>query len=318
MNTSILIAGIILTSTAVLAAADDERFRKLVPADAKVEQLAGGMKFTEGPVWSDEDSGFLIFSDIPANELKRWDAKNGLTVFRADSNQTNGNTRDGNGRLISCEHAARRVTRTEKDGTTTVVASAYTGKFNSPNDAVVMRDGTMWFTDPPYGLPKGEKRELDKNYVFIVRDDLHVAPAASDFDMPNGLCLSPDEKKLYVADSGKPHHIRVFDVMSTVGDDPAAGRPAVSWQLANGRVFCVIDNGVPDGIRCDEHGNVWSSAGDGVHVFAPDGKLIGKVRVPESPANLCFGGAEGKTLLITARTSLYAIKTNVRGAAWPK
>ena len=278
-----------------------------VSPDAKLEKLATGMKFIEGPIWTNEDGGFLVFSDIPANELKRWDAKNGLTTFRADSRNTNGNTRDREGRLISCEHSARRVTRTEKDGSITVLADRFDGKrFNSPNDPVVKSDGSIWFTDPTYGTPKGEAKEIDGRYVYRLDPETkQVTKVAEGFDQPNGLCFSPDEKRLFVADSGKPHNLRAFDVK----DDGT---------LSAGNVFCVIDAGIPDGIRCDEHGNVWSSAGDGVHVFAPDGKLLGKVPVPEGPANLCFGGEDGKTLFITAKTSLYSIKTTVRGAERPK
>ena len=158
-------------------------------------------------------------------------------------------------------------------------------KFNSPNDAVVKSDGTIWFTDPPYGLPKGETKEQDGNYVFRFDPKTKTTTlAAKDFDMPNGLCFSPDEKKLYVADSGKPRHIRVFDVQP-------------DGTLTGGAVFCQIDKGVPDGIRCDAQGRIFSSAGDGVHIFSPDGKLIGKILVPETPANLCFGGTDGKTLV---------------------
>lgn len=279
---------------------------QLIPSDAKVEKLGDKMQFVEGPVWTDADRGFLIFSDIPASTLHRWDAKSGLTVFRENSNQTNGNTRDREGRLISCEHAARRVTRTETDGTITVLADKFEGKrFNSPNDVVVKSDGSIWFTDPPYGLPSGEKKELDGHYVYRLDPETRqVTKVADGFDMPNGLCFSPDEKKLYIADSGRPHDIRVFDVKNdgTLGDS---------------RPFCVINDGVPDGIRCDEHGNVWSSAGNGVHLFASDGKRLQQIAVPETPANLCFGGADGKTLFITARSSLYAIQTTVRGAARP-
>jgi gluconolactonase len=279
---------------------------RLVPPEARVEKTVGGMRFTEGPVWVARDRA-LIFSDIPADQLKRWsdedDREGKLTTFREPSHQANGNTLDRDGRLVTCEHASRRVTRTEHDGTVSVLVDRFEGKrFNSPNDVVVRRDGTIWFTDPPYGLPRGASRELEKNHVFrfdpATRD---IRIVADDFDMPNGLCFSPDEKTLYIADSGTPHHIRAFNLS---GD----GR------LANGRIFCTIDSGAPDGIRCDEHGNIWSSAGDGVHVFAPDGTLLGKIPVPETPANLCFGGDEGKTLFITARTSLYRITVNVRGA----
>lgn len=277
---------------------------EVIAPGAKPAKLTGGMKFTEGPVWSNRDGGFLVFSDIPSNELKRWDESNGLATFRAPSHNTNGNTRDREGRLISCEHSARRVTRTETDGSITVLADQFDGKkFNSPNDPVVKSDGSIWFTDPTYGTPKGEAKEIDGRFVYRIDPETQqVSKVADGFDQPNGLCFSPDESKLYIADSGKPHHIRVFDVKA-------------DHTLAGGDVFCTIDNGGPDGIRCDERGNIWSSAGDGVHVFSPEGKLIARIAVAETPANLCFGGADGKTLFITARTSLYAIPTNVRGAS---
>jgi gluconolactonase len=191
---------------------------------------------------------------------------------------------------------------TESDGVVKTIVDSYNGKkFNSPNDVVVKSDGTIWFTDPPYGI-KPEESELKTNYVFCYNPSKkQLKVVASDFDRPNGLCFSPDEKLLYIADSGRPRHIRVFEV--TADND-----------LRNGKVFCKIDNGGPDGIRCDSNGNIWSSAGDGVHIFAPDGKLIGKILCPETPSNLCFGGDDGKTLFITARTSLYRIKTLVKSA----
>ncbi len=271
----------------------------LIPPNVKVEKLAGDMKFIEGPAWGD---GYLVFSDIPASKLMKWDGKQ-LSTFREESHNSNGNTRDREGRLITCEHTTRRVTRTEKDGSITVLADKFEGrKFNSPNDVVVKSDGSIWFTDPTYGTPKGEAKELEGCFVFrLDPESKKLTKVASDFDMPNGLCFAPDETKLYIADSGKAHHIRVFDVKS-------------DGTLSGGSVFCVIDKGVPDGIRCDEKGNIWSSAGDGVQIFSPDGKLIQRIAVPESPANLCFGGEDGKTLFITARTSLYSIRTNVHGA----
>jgi gluconolactonase len=276
--------------------------QQLIGPDAKVEKLATGMQFIEGPVWTDADGGYLVFSDIPASELKKWTAKDGVTTFRKPSNQTNGNTRDREGRLISCEHETRRVTRTEENGEVSVLADrCIEGRFNSPNDVVVAADGAIWFTDPTYGLGKGEKPELKGRYVVrLGADGKSTALMDGNFNQPNGLCFSPDGKKLYVADSGKPHHIRVFELH--------AANQNIDWN--SGRVFCVIDNGVPDGIRCDSQGRIWSSAGDGVHIFAPDGKLIGKILVPESPANLCFGGKDNDTLFITARTSLYAVKIN--------
>ena len=277
---------------------------KLIPDDAKVEKLAGDMQFTEGPVWTNADGGYLVFSDIPTNELKKWDGKT-LSTFDEWSRSANGNTRDLQDRLITCAQSARSVMRREPGGAAVTLVHQFEGKsFNSPNDVIVKSDGTIWFTDPTYGLPKGEKKELDGNYVFRFDPRASTLDKVADgFDMPNGLCFSPDEKFLYVADSGKPHHIRIFSVNGS--------------KLSGGDVFCVIDKGVPDGIRCDEHGNVWSSAGDGVHVFAPDGKLLQKIKVPETPANLCFGGADGTTLFITARTSLYSIQTNVKGAVRP-
>ena len=298
----------LLTSPALALAADfdvrdEKEFKKIVGSDAKVEKLAAGMKFTEGPVWIAKDGGYLIFSDIPSNELKKWSPTNGLTTFRSPSLNVNGNTLDREGQLISCEHSGRRLSILDKNGKVRPLVDRYDGKkFNSPNDAVVKSDGTVWFTDPTYGLPKGDTKEMDGNYVYRFDPKKKTTTlVAKEFDMPNGLCFSPDEKKLYVADSGKPKHIRVFDVQA-------------DGTLKGGEVFCKIDKGGPDGIRCDADGRIWSSAGDGVYVFAPDGKLIGKILVPETPANLCFGGKDGKTLFITARTSLYSIPVQVKGA----
>jgi gluconolactonase len=280
-----------------------EEFAKIVPADARIEKLATDMKFLEGPVWSLDDGGFLLFSDIPANHINRWDDRHGLAVYREQSNGTNGNTRDLQGRLISCEHQTRRVTRTEKDGTMTVLADKFEGKrFNSPNDVVVKSDGTIWFTDPPYGTPKGEQKELDKNYVFRLDPGTkEIKAVISDCDMPNGLAFSPDEKRLYVADSGKPKHIRAFNVSA----DGAITGP--------GEVFCKIDNGAPDGIRVDFAGRLFSSAKDGVQIFSDKGELIGKILLPESCANLCFGGKEKDALYMTASKSLYRIKLKPSG-----
>ena len=182
------------------------------------------------------------------------------------------------------------------------MADNYQGqRLNSPNDVIVKSDGSIWFSDTTYGIAP-EDVDLPGRWVFqLSADGKTLAPVATDFDMPNGLCFSPDEKRLYIADSENPHHIRVFDV----SDD---------GKLINGRVFAVIQPGVPDGMRCDERGNLWSSAGDGVYVYSPEGKLLRRIPVPETPANVCFGGQDGKTLFITARTSLYSIRTNVRGA----
>jgi len=279
---------------------DGAEFRKAIAPDAKLERLATGMQFTEGPVWVATGGGFLVFSDIPADELKKWTAREGLTTFRKPSQNANGNTVDRQGRLVSCEHRGRGVSLLEKDGTLRTVVDRFDGKlFNSPNDVVVKSDGAIWFTDPDYG---GNPHDYEGCFLFRFDPKAKALTAlAEDFDKPNGICFSPDERRLYVADSGKPHHIRVFDVQA-------------NGTVANSRVFSVVDPGLPDGIRCDAVGRVWSSAGDGVQIFTPDGKLIGKILVPETPANLCFGGADGKTLFITARKSLYAIPVLVRGA----
>ena len=295
-----LLAGLTPLAAAEFDVRNEAEFKKCVAGEARVEKLVGGMGFTEGPVWF---NGFLVFSDIPNNELKKWSQAGGLETFRKPSQNINGNTTDSAGRLVSAEHTGRRISLTEKDGTVNSVVDVFDGKkFNSPNDVVVKSDGTVWFTDPPYGLAKGATKEQEGNYVFRFDPQGKTTTiVAKDADMPNGLCFSPDEKKLYLADSGKPHHIRVYEVKA-------------DGTLANSQVFCVIDKGGPDGIRCDAEGRIWSSAGDGVHVFATDGSLVGKILVPEPPANLCFGGADGKTLFITARKSLYSIPVLVGGA----
>jgi gluconolactonase len=290
-----------------LAPADKEAFARLFPEGARVEKLAGGMKFTEGPVWVPaERGGALLFSDIPADEIKRWAPGEGLSVFRTPSRGANGNTTDLQGRLITCEHRSRSVVRNDVDGKLRTLADLYNGrKLNSPNDAAVRSDGSVWFTDPPYGL-EGRDKEQRGNYVFRLDPETKDLKAViTEIQWPNGICLAPDESVLYVANSD-------------IGNAVIYATPfKKDGTLGTPQPRCKIDKGAPDGIRCDAEGRVWSSAGDGVHVFAPDGKLLGKVLVPEQPANLCFGGNDGKTLFITARTSLYAIKTNVAGAKPP-
>jgi gluconolactonase len=281
-----------------------DEFAKLIPAGAKLEKLAGGMRFTEGPVWIPADGGRLVFSDILGNEMKQWTPKEGLATYRKPSGFANGNALDLEGRLITCEAGGRRVALQEQDGALRTLADRFEGKrFNSPNDVAVKSDGTIWFTDHPNGmLGRGQGKEILVNHVFRLDSKTGaLRSVAADFDQPNGICFSPDETRLYVADTGRPRHIRVFDVES-------------GGTLSNGRVFCAIGAGLPDGIRCDRDGRIWSSAGDGVRVFTRDGALIGAIRVPEAPANLCFGGEDGKTLFITARTSLYAIRVAVTGA----
>lgn len=276
-------------------------FYKIVPAGAKIKRLATGFKFTEGPQWMPQGNGHLIFSDIPADRLIKWTARGGAITFRRPSRNANGNTLDRQGRLVTCEHDARRVSITDAKRNVRVLVDSFEGKkLNSPNDVVAKTDGSIWFTDPDYGL-KGRPKEQAGNFVY--RHDPKTGLTtlvAREFDKPNGLSFSPDEKLLYVADSGKPKHIRVFVVK---GDGT----------LDAGRVFCVIDKGIPDGIRCDKKGRVWSSAGDGVHIFSVDGGLVGKILVPEVPANLCFGSETMQTLFITARTSLYSIRVKAEG-----
>ncbi len=297
----------------------DLRFRSMYNGSAALERLWTGARWAEGPVWF-ADLNCLLFSDIPNQRMLRYapDALDGsgVSVFRAPSNFSNGHTRDRQGRLVSCEHGARRVTRTEPDGTITVIADSYQGKrLNSPNDVVVHSDGSVWFTDPTYGILtdyEGYKAYPEQSARNVFRCDPATGvlqSVADDFIQPNGLAFSPDESRLYVADSGASHndslprHIRVFDV---------AGR-----RLTGGREFAVIDKGVPDGIRVDTGGNLWSSAADGVHCFAPDGTRLGKVLVPEPVANLCFGGPRRNRLFITATSSLYAVYLTVTGAQTP-
>jgi gluconolactonase len=250
----------------------------------------------------------------------RWLEETGeVSVFRSPSNYSNGNTRDRSGRLITCEHDSRRVTRTEHDGRITVLMDNYQGKkLNAPNDVVVHLDGHIWFTDPGYGILKmyeGHIAEFElATAVYRLNPDTGEATIATDeLEKPNGLCFSPDYSKLYITDTGashKPGHprqIMVYDVVEGA-------------QLVNGRLFCDMGQGSADGIRCDVDGNIWSSAGwvgagyDGVHVFAPDGDLIGKIHLPEVVSNLCFGGVQRNRLFITASQSLYAIYVETQGA----
>ena len=298
-----LVGGSALGQESSFDVRDRGEFAKVVAEGAKVEKLGSGMRFVEGPVWIDSaaDGGFLVFSDIPNNKLMKWGANEALAAYRERSNNSNGNTRDREGNLITCEHQARRVSRTDmKSGEVTTLVDRFEGKrLNSPNDVVVKSDGTTWFTDPTYG----GHRDLEVGSKNVYRFDPKtkaITAVVKDSDQPNGLAFSPDETKLYVADSGRPRHIRVFDVKGdgTVGE---------------GRVFCSIDRGVPDGIRVDAAGRVWSSARDGVHIFGTDGKLIGKILLPENCANLCFGGRDGDEVFMTATTSLYRVKVLTKG-----
>lgn len=294
----------------------DERFRNLVVGSAGLDELYSGCRWAEGPVWF-ADRKCLIFSDAPNERMLVWSDGGEVSEFRNPSNFTNGNTRDKQGRLISCEHGTRRVTRTEIDGSITVIADQFEGrKLNSPNDVVVHSNGSIWFTDPTYGIMSdyegytSEPEQAKRNVFRVDPQSGNVTSVIDDFVQPNGLAFSPDESQLYIADSSashdrnRPRHIRVFDVVD--------GRT-----LENGREFCQIDSGVPDGFRIDDKGNLWTSAGDGVHCFSPEGKLIGKILVPQTVANVTFGGVRRNRLFITATKSLYAVYLAVNGAQYP-
>ncbi|MGH7156205.1 MAG: SMP-30/gluconolactonase/LRE family protein [Acetobacteraceae bacterium] len=288
--------------------------------NAAVERIASGFRWAEGPIYF-RDLGCLIWSDIPNNRMMCWLADDGhVSVFRAPSNYANGNTRDRDGRLVSCEHDTRRVTRTEHDGRVTVLIDRFQGKpLNAPNDVVVSGDGAIWFTDPGYGIDgpyEGHAAtcELPRNVYRLDPRTNEATVVADDFTRPNGLCFSPDERLLYIVDTGISHggpsHIRVFDVDG-------------AW-LRNGRVFAEnFAPGMTDGIRADVHGNIWAGMGwsdpaeDGVRCYAPSGDVIGKIHLPEGCANICFGGKKKDRLFMCASTSLYALYLNVEGAAVP-
>jgi gluconolactonase len=293
----------------------DPRFARYRLFHAAVERLWTGARWAEGPVWFG-DGRYLLFSDIPNNRMLRWTEESGaVSVFRSPSNYTNGHTRDRQGRLLSCEHDSRRVTRTELDGTLTVLMDRYQGKrLNAPNDVVVRSDGGIWFTDPGDGILadyEGHRDtfELSANVYRLDPESREATVVAEDLARPNGLCFSPDEERLYVVDTGQPmggpQPIRVFDVVD-------------GKRLAAGRLFCdLAEGGGSDGIRCDEDGNIWASSDDGVYCIAPDGKPIGRIRLPEICANLCFGGEKRNRLFMTASQSLYALYVNTRGALVP-
>jgi len=293
----------------------DKRFKR--QGNAAIERIAHGFRWAEGPVYF-RDGGYLLWSDIPNNRMMRWLEDDGhVSVFRAPSNYSNGNTRDREGRLITCEHDTRRVTRTEYDGTITVLMDQHDGKrLNAPNDVIVDSTGAIWFTDPGYGIDgdyEGHKDQFElPPYVYRLDPITGQARVVlDDFVRPNGLAFSPDEKLLYVVDSGITHdgpaHIRVFDVEE--------------GQCRRGRIF--VENFAPgftDGVRVDVAGNVWCSMGwadpkeDGVRCYAPDGDLIGKIHLPETCANLCFGGKKRNRLFMCASTSVYALYVDINGA----
>ena len=296
----------------------DRRFRR--QGNAAIERIATGFRWAEGPVYF-RDLGCLIWSDIPNNRMMRWLEDDGhVSVFRGPSNYANGNTRDHAGRLITCEHDTRRVTRTEADGRITVLMDRHEGRrLNGPNDIVVASDGAIWFTDPGYGIDgeyegHADTPELPAHVYRLDPATGEASVVADDFTRPNGLAFSPDERRLYVVDSGITHggpsHIRVFDV------DGAS--------LRGGRVFADgFAPGFTDGLRVDVAGNVWCSMGwadpgeDGVRCYAPDGDVIGKVHLPETCANLTFGGRKRNRLFMCASTSVYALYVDIQGAQMP-
>ncbi len=286
-----------------------EAFKSILRPDSKVERIVPNLLFLEGPVWAPKEN-CLIFSDIQANTMYRWSERGGLSVFRKPSGWANGNILDLQGRLLTAGHSSRNLTRTEQDGRITVLAERYQGKrLNAPNDLVVKRDGSIWFTDPQYGrhtpeLREKEPFEMKERHVFRLDPETRVLTSvADDFEGPNGLCFSPDESTLYIADTGRKH-VRVFDVMG--------GR-----SLKNSRLFAEIAPGVPDGMRVDTEGRLYCTAGDGIHVFSTTGTLLGKILMAETPANCAFGGADRRTLYITARTSLYRMALSATGAQRP-
>ena len=293
----------------------DHSFEQYRLALAAVERIATGLRWAEGPVWFG-DGRYLLCSDIPNNRIVRWSESTGqVDDFRAPSGHANGNTRDRQGRLVTAEHGGRRVTRTEYDGAITVLAERYDGKrLNSPNDLVVKSDGSIWFTDPPFGIAgyyQGERapEELPHHIYRIDGATGALTVVADDVNGPNGLAFSPDESKLYVIESrSRPRTVRVFDVQ------------AEGTRLGGGRVLIDAGPGTPDGFRVDVDGNLWCGWGmgdpelDGVRVFNPQGEPIGHIALPERCANLCFGGRWRNRLFMAACTSIYALYVNTQGA----
>jgi gluconolactonase len=296
----------------------DDRFRNLMLRDARLDTLWTGARWAEGPAYF-AAGRYLVWSDIPNDRMMRWDETDGsVSVFRQPCYHTNGHTIDREGRLVSCEHQTRCVSRIEHDGSRTVIVDRIEDRrFNSPNDVVVRSDGTIWFSDPTYGIDtdyEGDAAPSEIGASYVYRHDPSsgaCAAVATDLMKPNGLAFSPDERILYIADTGATHvkdgprHIRRFAVA-------ADGRT-----LSGGEVFASCHPGLFDGFRVDIHGNLWTSAGDGVHCYAPDGVLIGKIAVPEVVANICFGGPKRNRLFICATSSLYAIYVATRGCLRP-
>ena len=286
----------------------ESNFKLMINDNSQLMILYSGAEWSEGPVFI-KNRNMVVWSDIPNDRMLSWTPKAGVEIFRSPSGYSNGNFLDLQGQLLTCEHGNRRISRTNKNGEVVTIVDNFNGKkLNSPNDLVVKSDGSIWFTDPPYGIlsdKEGHKSdsELEGNFVFRydpIVDKLTLI--SDDFDKPNGIAFSPDEKLLYIADSGNPKNIRVFNV-SEDGES-----------INKGRGFAEISPGVPDGFRVDTDGIVFTSASDGIQVFNPSGVMLGKILVPERTANCAFGGKNRETLFITASTSLYSIAMNAKGA----
>jgi len=291
-------------------------FARYILPNAQLEELATGFRWIEGPIWIG-DAGCLLFQDLPNNRTMRWIEGLGTSVYRAPSNYANGQTRDREGRLVSCSHRGRCLYRTEHDGRITTLVERHGGKrLNSPNDVIVKSDGSIWFTDPVFGIVndyEGGRQEPEQPpavYRFEPNSG-EIRIVAGDFDGPNGLAFSPDERLLYIAEAGAPNvddpkqYIRVFEVQPD------------GVTLRGGDIFYKVEPGFSDGFRVDEHGNIWSSAGDGVHCISQRGELLGKIFVPHVVANVTFGGHAKNRLFIGASTTLYSIYLNTRGVQTP-
>ena len=287
----------------------DSRFSSVVGASVAVEKVATGFLFTEGPLWHATDR-YLLFSDMPGDHLRKWSASAGVITFRKPCGQSNGLAWDREGRLVVCEHATSRLTRTEMNGDITVLATTYAGKeLNSPNDVIVKSDGAIYFTDPTYGRDEGYGNprpvQLDFRGVWRVAPSSHsLSPLIDDFGQANGLCFSHDEQQLYVNDTIR-QHIRLFDVRS-------------DGTLANGRVWAQTTGegaGAPDGMKIDRAGNIYCCGPGGIHVFAPDATCLGVIRMPEYTANFCFGDDDLSSLYVTASTSIYRLRVKTPGVA---
>jgi len=292
----------------------DKHFYTLTVPIADLELIYDKCRWTEGPVWFN-DGGYLVWSDIPNNRLLRWVPDLGVSVFRTPSNFVNGNTRDPQGRLVSCSHGARAVLRTEADGSVTTIAESYRGKrLNSPNDVVVKSDGTIWFTDPNYGIMsdyEGYKADMEQDGCYVYRFDPATGAldvVIDDFEKPNGLAFSPDEKTLYVVESGRSHnpdcpaHIRRFDVSE-------------DNKVSNARVYVDVLNA--DGLRLDTEGNVWTSAANGVNCYNAQGALLGRIKLPNAVSNLTFGGPRRNRLFITSTNAVYSVFVAATGVQRP-